>query len=317
LAISYPPVPPTISGDIESINRFLKDPTFIMRYLRTVAQQRFIGDVLLSNRFTTTSGSVLYEQNEDIYAGSDPEPIAPGAEYQETQIPTGPAAVASTVKWGQKFSVTDEAISRMNFNPVQKGLLKMANRMVWAFDNVCLSAIVSAVTQTQTASVAWSAGAIGQAGGPNIFRDVQTAVATIRAHNQGYEANMMAIDDQAYADLISDPQISLMLARESENSPIHVGTSGFPVIGGVTILPTPNIPVANTGIVLDSSMLGGIVTENIVGPGWTSVPDLNLPIQAKTLRHDERDSWSIQTRRVATPIVQEPLSAVLITGIGV
>ena len=48
MAVLYPPAQPSISGDVVTISRFLNNPTLVARRLRTLAEQRFISDVLLS-----------------------------------------------------------------------------------------------------------------------------------------------------------------------------------------------------------------------------------------------------------------------------
>jgi hypothetical protein len=146
----YPPIPPSISSDVETINRFLQSPTLVARRLRTLLEQRFIGDTLLSARAEPQGGAIVYEQSETIYTDRAVEAVAPGGEYPLTTVSTGPAQVAkSTVKWGQDTYITDEAIKRLGFNPVDRAMLKLVNTLVKQVDSVCLSLIASAVTQTQ------------------------------------------------------------------------------------------------------------------------------------------------------------------------
>jgi hypothetical protein len=122
MAVTYPPVQPTLSGDVLTISRFLNNPTLIARRLRTLAEQRFIADVLLTGRFTTDSGSVLYETSEGIYSDRAPKSVQPGAEYPLTPISTGAPSLAKTVKWGQDAEITDESISRQTDEPGREGV---------------------------------------------------------------------------------------------------------------------------------------------------------------------------------------------------
>src|SRR5438445_16076 len=60
------------------------------------------------------------------------------------------------------------------------------------------------------------------------------------------------------------------LPRESlTNNPALTGQ--FPEVGGMRWLPTPNLPVAATAFVLDSSLLGGMADEDLGGPGYVNV----------------------------------------------
>src|SRR5438309_3176929 len=123
----YPPAAPTLSGDVESISRFLNSPTLIARRLRTLAEQRYIADSLLTGRFSVEGGAVLYETGETIFTSDSPRAVAPGAEYPLTTAQTGVASIAKTVKWGQDTKITDESIKRQRLQPVKKAMSKLVN----------------------------------------------------------------------------------------------------------------------------------------------------------------------------------------------
>ena len=66
----------------------------------------------MRGQFFTDDGSIIYEQIESIFAGASPQSVAPGGEYPLAPIPTGPAQIGTTVKWGLDSIVTDESINR-------------------------------------------------------------------------------------------------------------------------------------------------------------------------------------------------------------
>jgi hypothetical protein len=304
---AYPPIPPTISGDVETINRFLQSPQVYSRYLRTVIQQRFIGDVLLSGRDAPVGGAIIFEVAESIYTDKAVEAVSPGGEYPLTTVPTGTVQVAKTVKWGQDSIVSDEAISRMRFSPVQRGTLKLGNTLVKQVDTVCLALIASAVTQTFAATASWSSTTTAR-----ILYDVLKAKATILTLNQGYSPDTLVVDDLTYAQVAADPTVVNAARREDPSNPIYTGVEGFPVLGGLRVLPTPNLPSGGgSAWVLDSSMLGGIANESL-GGGYTSAGD---GVESKVMRDDLTDQYRLRARRVFVPYVQEPLAGLKITGI--
>lgn len=311
MAVLYPPAQPSLSGDLVTISRFLNNPTLVARRLRTIAEQRFISDVLLSGRIATSSGSVLYETAETIYSDRAPQSVAPGAEYPLTPISTGTASLAKTVKWGNDAVVTDESIARQLFNPVDKALTKLVNQTVKTVDGVAMSAIHSAVTQNTAAIATWT----GTGSTPQILRDIARARGKIDALNQGYDPDYLIVDDATYANLISDASVASLLRRENGDNPVYTGT--FPVIDGLTVLRSPSMTGAGTSsayaLVVDSNALGAMVDENLGGPGYVSSEGVG--IQAKTIREDETDMWRIRCRRVTVPIVQEPAAAWKITGV--
>lgn len=304
---TYPPAAPSITGDNITISRFLKDPTLIARRLRTLAEQRFIADVLLTGRFDATGGSIRYETGESIYADKAPEQVAPGAEYPLTSISDGTEQVAKTAKWGRDSEITDEAIARRKMDPVNRALVKQVNQMVKTVDSIALAAIASQVTQTTAASASWSSGSA------TILRDVLKAVANIRALNEGFEPDTIVVDDMTWAMVMSDDKIAQLLKREDGLAPIYTGD--FPQIAGLRFLPTPNLPVTGAAIVADTTQLGGMADEKLGGPGYVSAGGSIPGVEVKTIRDDDNDKYRLRSRRVTVPVVLEPRAAWKITGV--
>lgn len=308
---TYPPAAPTLSGDVLSINRFLSNPTLVARRLRTLAEQRFISDALLTQRITASGGSVLYETGETIYTDVAPSGVAPGAEYPLTTVSHGTASLAKTTKWGSDVEVTDEAISRQLINPVERAFEKLVNHMVKTVDAVTMSAINSAVTQNTACIAPWS----GSGSTPQILRDIARAKANIDKLNQGYSPDTLIVDDTTYANFISDAGIANLLPRETNATPVQTGT--WLTVAGLRVLVSPNVQGGGTSsaiaLVVDTRALGAMADENLGGPGYVS--SNGVGVQAKTIRQDEADKWLLRARRVTVPIVLEPAAAWKITGV--
>jgi len=289
MAYTYPAPAPTLSGDIESISRFLNSPTLIARRLRTLAEQRYIADSLT------------------IFTSDNPRAVAPGGEYPLTSAATGAASMAKTVKWGQDTIITDESIARQRMQPVNKAFTKLVNQNVKYVDSVALSAITSAVSATQAAAATWSTASAKQ-----ILTDVATARASILALNQGYDPDTVVLDDTTWAYAFASFTSGGFLPRETDSqNPLVTGS--FPVIDGMRFLASPNLPTPGTVLVVDSQMLGGMADEDLGGPGYASAGGVG--VQAKTIRDDEDDQWRLRMRRVTVPIVVEPASGKKITGV--
>lgn len=300
----YPPAGPTLSGDIETISRFLNSPTMIARRLRTIAEQRYIADAVLTGRYKAVGGAVLYETGETIYTADSPRAVAPGGEYPLTTAPTGQASIAQTVKWGQDTKITDESISRQNMQPVNKAMIKLVNQNVKFIDGTAMGVINSAVTATAAATAGWSTATAAQ-----MLGDVAQAKANILALNQGYDPDTVVLDDihwaYAYAAFVSGG----FLPREQAENAVVTGV--FPVIDGMRWLPTPNIPTSTTITVLDSTMLGGMADEDL-GGGYANAGSTG--VEAKSIRDEDNDQWKLRMRRVTVPIVVEPAAGRKITG---
>lgn len=305
----YPPAAPSISGDTLTISRFLNAPAAVSRRLRTLTEQRFIADVLLSGRFQVSGGSILYEQSESIYTAKLPEAVAPGSQYPMTPAAPGAAALAAVTKWGQDVPVTDEQVGRYGGRAVEIALIKIANQIIKQVDTVALAAIAAAVTATTTAIATWATTATADP-----LLDLMLAAAAIRALDQGYEPDVAVMTDVSLARMIANSKIISGLTRESSDSPTARGIRAVQEIAGLTPLPTNNLPVASTVFVIDSTMLGGLGYERIPSPEYQGDPANGVESFS---RRDPAasDKWILRGRRPVVPIVQEPGAGYKITGV--
>jgi hypothetical protein len=304
----YPPAAPTISGDVITISRFLNSPAAVSRRLRTLAENRFISDTLLSGRYQVQGGSILYEQTESIFTNRPPEVVNPGAEYPRSAATPGTASMASVFKWGQDVPVTDEHVGRYGRRAVDIAMLKIVNYLVKQVDTICLTAISAAVTATAAATGGgnWSGGTADP------LLDIMLAKAAIVSLDQGYDPDTVVMSDVAYARLVANSKIVSGLQRESDASITRSGS--VLVIAGLRILPTNNLPTASAAFVVDSQMLGGIAYERIPSPEYTGDPANG--VESFTRRDpSSNDQWIVRGRRPVVPIIQEPGAGYKITGV--
>lgn len=303
---TYPPSAPTVTGNYETIHTLLASPTLIARRLRTIAEERFISDVLLRGRFVASGGAVQFEQNESIYTDRAPQSVRPGMGYSQSGLGVGPTQIAEVQKWGQDVPVTDEAIKRLNRNPVDRAFVKLVNQMVRQVDSVSLAAIASSVTTTSAAAAAWSGATAKQ-----ILTDVGVPAANLRALNDGYEPDTVVVDDLRWTyAMIAFADAGYVPRETASSNPVLTGQ--FPVILGMTWLSTPNLPTAGTAMVVDTSQLGGMADEPLGGPGYTGA---QAGVESKSIRQDELDRYLLRARRVTVPVVLEPDAAATITGV--
>lgn len=301
---TYPAGAPTLSGDTLSISRFLQSPTSIRRRLRTYVDLRFISDQILTQRFRSSGGAVLYELSEPFLTARTVEAVGPGQPYPKSDISTGTAGLAAVSKWGQATDLTDEEIDRNSYGGqiVDRKLQKVVNSVIQQVDGVTMSAIASAVTATQAATATWATN-----GTATILRDVLKAKAKITDLKLGYNPDTLLMTDDLWAIFMSDTGVTTALRRETTDNPIYSGM--IDRFGGLAIVHSPQAP-ANP-MVLDAVQLGGMADEQASAPGY-AVSD--LAVQIKSIRDDRADKWEIQGRRLTVPVVQEPAAGVSITG---
>lgn len=300
----YDPVTPVLTGDNLAISRFLKSPAMIERMIRDLAAKRFIADVLLTGRAQASGGAIMYGISESSYTDRIPGSVAAGAPYPKALAVPGAAALAKISKWGQEVEVTDESVGRTNLQPLQKGMLKVVNQMVKQVDGVALATISAAVTQTQAAVAAWSAG------GADPFLDVMLAVAQTKALDEGYEPTALVLTDTLYARLVANQKVISGLQREKTNTVTETGD--VKKIANLTLLATNNLPGGVSAMVCDTAQLGGIGFEDIPSPEYSGSAAAGVETY---VYREKNDKTVMRARRPVVPFVQEPNSAVKLTGV--
>jgi len=305
---TYPASPPTLSGDLETISRFLQSPTQIRRRLRDYQDLRFVSDQILTQRFRTSGGAALYELSEPFVTDRTVEAVGAGAEYPFANMPTGTAAIASVSKWGQKVRVTDEEIARNVYagQTIDRCLRKVVNSIIQQVDAQTMSAIQSNVgTNLITSTTGWTLST------STILREILLAKKVVYGKNLGYKPDTLVVNDNAYAYMMSDTNITNALRRETTDNPIYTGN--IEVIAGLTIVVAGTNFFSSGPVVLDSQQLGGMADEMDAAPGYAMD---QLAVQVKSIRLDSNDAWDLQGRRKTVPIVQEPGSMCQIQNTG-
>lgn len=301
-----PPAAPTLSGDLLTIHRLLQSPTQIQRRLQTIQDLRFVADKILTQRFRSSGGAVLYEVSEPIFNTREVESVAPGAEYPKDVTPEGAAALAAVSKWGQATQLTDERIKR-NARPgdeLDRVLRKVVNTIIRKVDSITISAVASAVTATSAAVDNWDVTTA------NILRDIEAAEAAIEDLDMGYNPDSILMSSTKYAFMASDPTIATLRRRETSDNPIYGGD--IEMLGNLKVIRAPASRLPSNDVwVFDSTQLGGMADEAEVDPGYT-VGEMAVQIQSERIAR--RDAWEVWGRRITVPVIQEPGAAIKITG---
>lgn len=300
---TYPSFP-TLSGQKVTVDWLMNNPVVVHRVIRTLAEQRLIGDKLLTGRVDLTgSGSAIFGVSEGIFTNRPAERVAPNGEYPLTDDGPEVPAQANTDKWGLSTEVPQEFIARNRIDIVSRKIIKLTNQVIFGFDALVLSAVGSAVTNTQAASAAWNTA------NADPFLDIMLAGAVSDTLNMGYDVNVVALSPTYFARAVAAAKIIDRMPREGDSSLVITGR--MIQVAGVTFLKSTNLPAGVNVLVADATQLGSIATERLGGPGWTGSPDT---IETKVEPMHGSDGFRIYARKVAVPMVQEPGAAVKLTG---
>lgn len=306
---AFPAGAPTLSGDLLTISRFLDSPTKIQRQMRTWKDLRFVADQLLTQRFRSSGGAVLYDMSEPFLTDRAVEAVAPGSEYPYANTTTGTAGLAAISKYGQKVFLTDEQIARKAYpmDEVDRQMQKVVNTIIKHVDTISMAAIGTAITAEVATVGSWD-NATKANRAP--LDDILLGIQAIEDLNLGYRPDTLVVSPKAYTYLMLNDAIAQLRKRETSENPVYTGM--IETVANLTVIKTPNLPVATRAWVLDSTKLGGMADEMDGAPGY-SVAD--LAVQIKSIRKDSQDGWDLQARRKTVPVVQEPGAGYEITGV--
>lgn len=299
------PAIPSLNGQKVTASWLMNNPVVIYRTINTLAQQRLIGDKLLAGRVDATgSGAVIFGVSEGIFATRSAEIVTPAGEYALTDDDDGIPAIAITDPWGLATEIPQQLIAHNRLDIIQRKIMKLVNRQAFGFDAVVLSAIASAVTNTQAAAAAWNTA------NADPFLDLMLGAAVPDSLNLGYDVTVVALSPTYFARAVAAAKIVQAMPREG-NTPLVV-TGRMIQIAGLTFLKTTNMPAGVNVMAADPLVLGSIASERLGGEGWTGDSATGVEVKVEPL--EGRDGYRIRTRKVAKPMVQEPGAAVKITG---
>jgi hypothetical protein len=310
------PAAPSLSGSTLSLDVYLNSPKYYARLAADIANTRPVGGILLKGRVDVTgSGSLLFDSIDGLFADNVAEVVDQLGDYPLVTTGNGTPSVAATIKNGLATEFSDELAKRGRFDELTRKTNKLNNSVNKLFDTTCMTAIGSAVTATSAATATFD-----NASG-NGFRDVQVAAAKVMeagdAIGVAYNPDVVACRPLIFAYLVE--QLVRLGALDKQAALVANATGiAFSAGDGMTYIRTSATFGSGTKVlVADSSMLGGIATEDL-GGGYDQVDtgDGALNTETKVIREDKRDGWHIQSRKVAVPFITDPAAGIWVTGAG-
>ena len=308
--LTYPAAPNAFGGGLTAAEAlaYLKSPTLLARRFDQILGDRsFLAHFVLGARYPMQGGALVYYANEKVEADGNPETVTPGGNYPMLTFDEDSLTIVNSIKKGFGTEVTDESVGRLAFDPVNRGIQLLANKMVSTFDGVSMSLIASSVTKTVT-SGSWVTD------GKNLISAVEQAKAEIVAEKKGYRANAIVLTGTQWSK--AAPHLLPLLPREAGN-PIVNGT--WPQVLGLTWVFSEDLPAGWTPTVVDTENLGGIGHETIPSTEYVALSAINEQNGSgvEVARYREKnDATRIQIRKADVPVVRAPDAAREITGHG-
>ena len=290
--LAYPAGAPSTTGTLLTVDRMLKNPTFLAKRILPPNTQ-FLSE-LLFRPSTTDSGAVIYAEGsvDNIYPSrGDVQQIEPGGAYPMVDVDETGDKVALSTKYGAGFYVYDEAKKRNSTDVVAKGNMKVRNALLRQDAARCLTAF-DAKVPTVNSLGAWTS--------PKIWKqDLLRGKSQIKGLQLGFTPDTVIISPNTETELLLLDELQNLLPREdASRNPLY-----NPTLSGLLSLNWVVNEFADDdkAILLQTKVTGTNVTER--------------PLTVEVVREGTRGRDVVLADRWGMPIIDEPGSALVINGI--
>ncbi len=301
---TYPYTPTQVdNASAQDWIAFLNSPAMVARrFGEIVAAQQFIGNFLLSKRFTIQGGMIAVPANEKIRTNRKASTVAPGAEYRLTTMSAEEYEIYSSMIEGLATEVTDAEVGRSRRQPIDDALTFLQTELVFDANDIAVGVIEASATQTFAGSP-WSSGKA-------LLRDAYRAKAKVRRLKLGYSIDTAVLPSEQYAEVM--PELLEILPKDDR---MALGDA-FPTIAGITWIPDDGDEFSDP-LFLDRRRYGGIARENIPSPEYRQIGN-DTGVEIASIRDVAKgDKTRLQARNPHVPVVTDPLAAIHVTGTGV
>lgn len=294
----FPPAPPTIAGNIVSIDQWLADPLRVTATLRDLTLERFLADQIFTTGGRATGGAVIYDQilGNELYSGRDVQAIEPGSEFPIVTANDTSSLVARTTKWGGAFIVTYEERDRDRRDVVAQQLIQLRNTIVRKVDTVAVATLRAAPILSATSSGNWSDSDV------SIYGDIQAARTAVNRQDLGYEIDTALISPGTHLSMVSNEKLLAALPREGSGSSNPIISGELTGVAGISRWFVTNRVGDNEVLFLSGRQAGSIADER--------------PLYSRQVDQPERERWLVQAARLTVPFVNNPKSVIRMTGVG-
>lgn len=209
-AAPHPLGPPTVNGNLITVDTMLNQPTRITRMIMDLTLVRFIADRVFASAGGVTGGAVIYDevQANELYTTRDVERVEPGMEFPIITSDRLAPKVAEVEKWGGKVWIADEARDRNNSASFTNQIRQLANTVVRKINQRAIEVLEASIATSGQVVVGrnWAAFA-GLTPNTTAFnagplRDFALAAMLAEQDELGVVYNLWLINPQEYANLL-------------------------------------------------------------------------------------------------------------------
>lgn len=295
-SVTYPPAPPTISGDNITVSAFLRSVPHVARVLDDLTRQRFIAERIFDRGPQATGGAVTYDQvtTSDLFTDRDVEAIRPGAEFPMLTSSAPTPKVGAVEKYGGEVRITREQRNRNRWDVVNREFTKLRNTVVRKVDAIAIAALDAAPLNTHV-GVDFTTATTAQK-----IAALVAAIGLINNPDNGYIATAAFLNPTQADEMMADVELIKLLQPEGPSQPLRTGNVGRML--DIDFFKSNRV-AAGTMYVVAGGQVGAISQEEGDGVLTDAYED----------KHTQASH--IQGWRPIVPFVTDPKAVTKVTGI--
>ena len=251
-----------------TVQVLLKQPELLSRELVNLVNKRLVADRLFikGSSEQVAGGAMRYQELESIYVDDDPAEIAEGADFPLTDWSEA-VKTAAVAQYGYAVRITNLAKRRNQRDVIDRGLRKLANRLVRFVDAKAM-ATIETTSGIQTAG----SGAVWTTTSTDIIAEIAKAQEALEIKDNGYagfEGATLVLHPKRRDDLLNNTVLRAALPREVANGQIQTGMLA-PILGLKEIIFTPQL-TESKAVVMDTG-IAGVIADEAADPseGWSA-----------------------------------------------
>jgi hypothetical protein len=300
------PVNDSQSGNIVSLNEYIKDPLLIQEVILQMMRRNFLADTILRNAGSVPSGTIRYHESSPIYANSDPQVRAEFAEVQIADISRGRPMVAVTQELAAAAAITDEMRRRQANDQFQRTLTQIRNSMTRKWDRIFMRMILThARVQQMAVPKVWDdPTAKHRIDILDAKRLITEASADDTADAEfGFEADTMILGRGTADALLTSDEFNkiYMNSPAITEAPIYRGQLDRKIYN-LDVMVTPMPELANKVVICQRRVMGFYADE--------------LPLTVSEMYRKEENKLSrADVQRASAAALDQPRAVVVLNGI--
>jgi hypothetical protein len=305
----------TGQGPSYTLDMLRKNPSWIQQIAYKLADNTFIADYLMRKGPPATGGAIAFREAEPLFANTEPDVIAEYGEIPSTDFHVGGIVTRATTKRGYGVRMSQEMIDRNDSATFARNTQQAINTMKLSFDrllfdNFKIHPRVEHVVSATATTGGWLDATTG------IRKDVANALYAIKsAHGDYssderfmYEPDTLVVHPALTSAWIDNDEINRVFMASPAVTEAPRYKFVFPrKFFGLNIVESFEMPVD-----ADGNPSAALLLQK----GETGFISDERPFRVTPLYEDkDTESWRSNMTRISTMGIDNPYSAVWITGI--